>query len=120
MNNHETNPGSPAPFGFRFIAPLALGAMLNPINSTMLSTALVPIADSLHVGIARTGWLIAALYLTSAVAQPTMGRLADLIGPRRIYLVSLGLVAVAGFGRRHLCGVIDALVGQRTAFGASG
>ncbi|HXB66604.1 MAG TPA: isochorismatase family protein [Candidatus Acidoferrales bacterium] len=96
MNNPETNPGSPAPFGFRFIAPLALGAMLNPINSTMLSTALVPIADSLHVGIARTGWLIAVLYLTSAVAQPAMGRLADMLGPRRVYLVSLGLVAVAG------------------------
>ena len=36
-----------SPFGFTFIAPLALGATLNPINSTMLSTALVPIAESL-------------------------------------------------------------------------
>jgi nicotinamidase-related amidase len=85
-----------SPFGFTFIAPLALGATLNPINTTMLSTALVPIAESLHVGVAETGWLIAALYLTTAVAQPTMGRLVDLLGPRRIYLVSLFLVAAAG------------------------
>ena len=36
-----------SPFGFTFIAPLVLGSMLNPINSTMLATALVPIAESL-------------------------------------------------------------------------
>jgi MFS family permease len=84
------------PFGVTFMAPLALGAMLNPINSTMISTALVPIAESLHASVAGTGWLIAGLYLTSAVAQPTMGRLVDLFGPRRIYLMSLVLVVAAG------------------------
>jgi MFS family permease len=88
------------PFGFEFIAPLALGTMLNPINSSMLSTALVPIALSLHASVADTGWLIASLYLTSAVAQPTMGRLADLFGPRRVYLTAVIFVAVAGvFGQ---------------------
>ena len=85
-----------APFGFRFVTPLALGSTLNPINSTMISTALVPIAGDFHTSVAQTGWLIAGLYLTSAIAQPTMGRLADLCGPRRIYLMSLCLVALAG------------------------
>jgi nicotinamidase-related amidase/predicted MFS family arabinose efflux permease len=88
-----------SPFGFTFIAPLVLGSVLNPINSTMLATALVPIAESLGTGIAETGWLIAALYLTTAVAQPTLGRLVDLLGARRVFLASLGLVAAAG-----LCG----------------
>ena len=96
MTGNEGDKRSRSPFGFTFIAPLALGATLNPINTTMLSTALVPIAESLHVGVAKTGWLIAALYLTTAVAQPTMGRLVDLLGPRRIYLMSLFLVAAAG------------------------
>ena len=85
-----------APFGLRFIMPLALGATLNPINSTMIATALVPIAADFHASVAETGWLIAGLYLTSAVAQPTMGRLADLFGARRVYLGSLSLVALAG------------------------
>jgi predicted MFS family arabinose efflux permease len=87
---------SPAPFGFRFVAPLALGAVLNPINSTMIATALVPIASSLHVSVGATGWLVVALYLTSAVAQPSMGHLADRFGPRRIFLISLLFVAAAG------------------------
>jgi len=33
-----------------------------------LRPALVPIADSLHVSAAQSGWLIAGLYLTTAVA----------------------------------------------------
>ena len=88
--------GQQAHFGFRLIAPLALGSTLNPVNSTMISTALVPIAADFHASVAETGWLIAGLYLTSAVAQPTMGRLADLFGPRRVYLASLFLIAFAG------------------------
>ena len=83
-------------FGFRFVTPLALGSTLNPINSTMISTALAPIAVAFSATVAQTGWLIAGLYLTSAIAQPTMGRLADLFGARRIYLFSLVLVASAG------------------------
>ena len=83
-------------FGFRFVTPLGLGSTLNPVNSTMISTALVPIAGDFHATVAQTGWLIAGLYLASAVAQPTMGRLADLFGPRRVYLIALVLVALSG------------------------
>jgi MFS family permease len=113
---NDSDERSPAPFGFRYIAPLALGATLNPINSTMISTAIVPIADSLHASIAEAGWLIAVLYLTSAIAQPTMGRLVDLFGPRRIFLISLFLVAAAGvFGR--LASSLTALVMVRVLLG---
>jgi MFS family permease len=83
-------------FGFTFVAPLALGSCLNPINSTMIATALVPISHGLNVSAAEAGWLIAALYLASAIAQPTMGRLADLFGPRRVLLCALTLVALSG------------------------
>ena len=79
--SNDSGERSPAPFGFSYMAPLVLGATLNPINSTMISTAIVPIADSLHASIAEAGWLIAVLYLTSAIAQPTMGRLVDLFAP---------------------------------------
>jgi len=83
-------------FGFRLIAPLALGAMLNPVNSTMISTALTPIARDFHATVAQTSWLIGGLYITSAIAQPTMGRLADCLGARRVYLAGLYLIAIAG------------------------
>lgn len=92
----ESSPRHYAHFGFRFVTPLALGSTLNPINSTMISTAMVAIARDYHASVAQTGWLIAGLYLTSAIAQPTMGRLADLFGPRRVYLFSLCVVTLAG------------------------
>ncbi|MUZ75287.1 MFS transporter [Agrobacterium vitis] len=80
-NFRDKSTNSAAPFGFRFVVPLAFGSILNPVNSTMIATALVPIAVNFHASVAETGWLIAGLYLASAVAQPTMGRLADVFGP---------------------------------------
>ncbi|MCW2904976.1 MAG: major facilitator superfamily 1 [Streptosporangiaceae bacterium] len=83
-------------FGFRLIAPLVIGSLLNPINSTMISTALVPIGRDFHAGVMDTVWLIASLYLTSAVAQPVMGRIAGVLGARRVYLAGLVIVGLAG------------------------
>ena len=105
-----------AHFGPTFVVPLALGSMLNPINSTMISTALAPIAKDFEATATQTGWLIAGLYLTSAVAQPTMGRLADLFGPRRVYLFSLLIVALAGLGG-VFAPTLGALVAVRVLLG---
>ena len=99
-----------APFGARFVAPLALASTLNPINSSLVSTAIVPIAQDLGVSAADTAWLITGLYLASAVAQPTMGKLADLFGPRRVLMTALLVVAAAG-----LVGLVAASLGMLIA-----
>lgn len=83
-------------FGPRFVAPVLIGPVLNPINTTMISVALVPISRDLGIPTSRAIWLVAGLYLASAVAQPVMGRFADLLGPRRIYTAGLVGVLVAG------------------------
>ncbi|MGW7002201.1 MFS transporter [Streptomyces sp. NPDC054933] len=88
--------GDQAGFGPKFITPLLLGSVLNPINSTMIATALASIGSELRVGAAQTAWLVASLYLASAIGQPAMGRLADLLGPRRVFLAGLLLVCAAG------------------------
>ncbi|MEE4595859.1 MFS transporter [Streptomyces sp. DSM 41524] len=91
------DPAAPAdPFGPRLMAPLLIGSVLNPVNSTMIATGLVAIGHDFGVGAARTAWLVASLYLASAVAQPAMGRLADLFGPRRVFLSGLLVVCAAG------------------------
>lgn len=89
-------PGPARGFGARLMTPLLLGSLLNPVNSTMIATALVAIGRGFGVGAADTAWLVASLYLASAVAQPAMGRLADLLGPRRVFLAGLLIVATAG------------------------
>ncbi|AUA10448.1 Multidrug resistance protein stp [Streptomyces malaysiensis subsp. malaysiensis] len=93
----ETVGTAPAdPFGPRLMTPLLIGSVLNPVNSTMIATGLVAIGHDFGVGAAQTAWLVASLYLASAVAQPAMGRLADLLGPRRVFLWGLLLVCAAG------------------------
>jgi MFS family permease len=83
-------------FGGRFVAAICVGASLNPINSSIVAIALVSIGDAFDVGSDATSWLISALYVTTVIAQPTMGRLADRYGPRRIYLGGLCLLAAGG------------------------
>ncbi|MGF1432030.1 MFS transporter [Kitasatospora sp. LaBMicrA B282] len=84
------------PFAGRMMAPLLIGVALNPINSTMIATVLVAVGNAFGVGPARTAWLVAVLYLASAVGQPTMGKLADLLGPRKVFLAGLAVVVAAG------------------------
>jgi MFS family permease len=85
-----------SPFGARFMTPLLIGAALNPINSSLIATALVPLAGDMHVPAGRTDILIWSLYLTCAVAQPTLGRVSEEFGPRRVFLGGIILVLVAG------------------------
>ena len=80
----------------RLTLPLAVGSLLNPINSSMISVALVPIGLAFGASASQTVWLVTALYLTTAVAQPVVGRVVDLVGPRTPYLVGTALVGIAG------------------------
>jgi MFS family permease len=84
------------PFGWRFTAPLLLGSTLNPINSSLIATGLVGIGIDLHTSPGVTAVLVSVLYLCSAVMQPTMGKLSTLYGPRRIFLLGMGILFVGG------------------------
>ncbi|WP_423922421.1 MFS transporter [Frigoribacterium sp. 2-23] len=84
------------PFGPKFVVPLLFGPLLNPINTTMIAVALAPISHDLGIGAAQAIWLVAALYLASAIGQPTMGKLADRFGPKKIFVSGMVLVIVAG------------------------
>ncbi|SER81853.1 MFS transporter [Streptomyces qinglanensis] len=83
-------------FDRRLLAPMLLGSVLNPVNSTIISVALVPIGAALGAPPSQTAWLVSALYLATALGQPVVGRLIDLFGPRRLFLLSTALVGVAG------------------------
>jgi MFS family permease len=63
------------------VTPLVVGSALNPINSSVIATALVPIAAALQVPVGRTLILVSSLYLACAIAQPTAGKLAEEFGP---------------------------------------
>ncbi|WP_372564987.1 MFS transporter [Streptomyces aureus] len=107
-------------FAWPFTTPLYVGSALNPINSSIIATAMVPIAADLNVPVGATAVLVSSLYLASAVAQPTAGKLAEVLGPRRIFLSGIVLVLlgglVGGFGRNlAMLTVARVLIGVGTS-----
>jgi len=88
--------GSDNAFPWKFTLPLYIGSTLNPVNSSLIATALVPIAADLHVSVGVTAALVAAVYLASAIGQPVAGKLAEVFGPRRIFATGIIFILLAG------------------------
>ena len=83
-------------FDRTLLAPMIAGAVLNPVNSSILAVSLIPIGVAFGAPPAETSWLVSALYLATAVGQPVVGRLIDVHGPRRLFLAATTLVGAAG------------------------
>ncbi|WP_034648148.1 MFS transporter [Cellulomonas sp. HZM] len=75
---------------------MVLGSLLNPVNSSMLAVALVPIGIAFGAPPSATAWLVTALYLATSVGQPVVGRLVDTYGPRPLFLSGTAMVGVGG------------------------
>lgn len=84
------------PFPWQFTTPLFIGSALNPVNSSLIATALLQIAHGIGVPVGQTAALVSALYLATAIAQPTAGKAAEVLGPRRVFLAGIIMVGVGG------------------------
>lgn len=94
------HPKAPHPedrtFSVGFVTALMLGAALNPVNTSIIPTALAPISHDFGVAPGRAAVLVSVLYLACAVAQPTAGTLAEQLGPRRVFLTGSVIVLAGG------------------------
>ena len=113
-------------FPGKFVAPLYLGNSLNPINTTLLTTALVPIAHFMNISVAQVTILVTVLYLACTVAQPTAGKLSEVLGPRRVFLSGIIILflggLVGGFGQNLAMLIISRVligIGTSTAYPSS-
>lgn len=77
------------------ISAVALGTLLNPLNTTMISVALTRLQESFELTFADVSWLISTYYLASAIGQPVMGKWSDLFGRKRVFMMGLLLVTLA-------------------------
>src|SRR2546429_8517189 len=78
----------------RLVFAIVLGTLLNPLNSSMIAVALVTLHREFRVELGTSTWLISGFYLAGAVGQPLMGRLADILGSRRVFLIGLSVAGV--------------------------
>ncbi|NJC23639.1 MFS family permease [Arthrobacter pigmenti] len=69
---------------------------MSALNSSMIAVALVSFMVDFDSTAVAVSWLASAFYLTSAVAQPVLGRMADRFGARRVFLLGMGVVVISG------------------------
>jgi EmrB/QacA subfamily drug resistance transporter len=77
----------------RFLA-LALSIGSFTILQSLLVPVLPLIQADFHTDTAGVTWVITAWFISAAVATPILGRVGDLIGRRRTFLIALGAIAV--------------------------
>jgi EmrB/QacA subfamily drug resistance transporter len=86
-----------APIGLRrrraITAGLLLGMSLGALEATVVGTAMPTVVASLG-GLAHYSWVFSAYLLTSTASVPIWGRLSDLYGRRRMYLLGVTIFLV--------------------------
>ncbi|MBF6599798.1 MAG: MFS transporter [Dehalococcoidia bacterium] len=101
-----TTPAAVAPSGVALLLALsALGAVIAPLNSTMIAVALPEIRREFGLSHALAGWLISGYLIAMAVTQPVGGSLGDQVGRERVLrwglvgclVFSLGAMAAPTF-----------------------
>jgi MFS family permease len=93
VNAGKTAKAAPSPR--ILVAVLALAGITVSLQQTFVIPLLPQLPRLLDASPADTSWAITATLLAGAVAIPTVGRLADMWGKRRMLLVCLGML-VAG------------------------
>ena len=76
------------------IAVLAISGMAASLLQTLLVPLLGELPGILDASVDDVSWVITATLLASAVATPTLTRLADMFGKKRMMLVCLGLLLI--------------------------
>lgn len=88
------------------------GSFLAAMEATIVATAMPTVVDQFG-GLSRYSWVFSAYMLTSTVTTPVWGRIADVHGRRRPYLVAIGLFLLGSM----LCGAATSMT-QLIAFRA--
>jgi EmrB/QacA subfamily drug resistance transporter len=108
------------------LAAVAFGLFMIMLDNTVVFVALSAIQEDLHISTSGLEWVVNGYALTFAVLMLTGGKLADLLGRRRIFIIGLaiftasslacGLATGASFliGARIVQGVGSALMNPAT------
>lgn len=80
------------------IYSLLLGAILVPVNSTMIAVALSSISTYYDQSLANITWVVTIYLIVMAVTQPIAGKLGDIYGHRRMYLIGVMLFLIGSIG----------------------
>ncbi len=88
--HHSQGLTSDSPQNKRWLIMLAIfiATFMTSVEVTIVTTALPSIISELH-GLAYQSWIMSAYLLTTAMTTPIYGRLADMVGRRRLFLLGV-------------------------------
>jgi MFS family permease len=75
------------------IAGLMSGMFLAALDMTIVSTSIRTIADDLS-GLSVQAWVTTSYLITSTIATPLYGKLSDLYGRRRFFILAISLFVI--------------------------
>jgi EmrB/QacA subfamily drug resistance transporter len=115
MNNHII----PQYGGIKQVIAVSLGLFLVFLDSTIVNVSLPVIIKDYNIDLNLASWIINSFVLTLAIFLITLGKLADIFGRIRLFLVGVILFALSSF----LCGIapsIEILIASRVLQGIAG
>jgi EmrB/QacA subfamily drug resistance transporter len=85
------------------LAAVAVGLFMIMLDNTVVNVAVPSIQRDLGVGLSELQWIVTGYALSFAALMMTGGKLADLLGRRRIFVVGIFIFTVASL----FCGLAD-------------
>jgi EmrB/QacA subfamily drug resistance transporter len=98
---------------------MTLGFFMILLDTTIVNVAIPSIIDSLHASLDQILWVLNGYVLVYAVLLITSGRLGEMVGPRRMFMIGLVLFVLASAA----CGLAqtpDQLIAFRVIQGIGG
>jgi EmrB/QacA subfamily drug resistance transporter len=92
------SPRRDSPAGTEILLTIVLGAMLVPLNSTMIAVALPRLIADFGSTLSSVGWLVTGYLIAMASLQPVAGKLGDRLGRRTLVLAGLGWFGLSSLG----------------------
>jgi EmrB/QacA subfamily drug resistance transporter len=83
------------------LSAVSLGTFMSTLNASIVNISLPAIADDFEIGISEVEWVVVAFLLATGAFLLTFGRLGDIVGYKRVYMVGFIIFTLAG----ALCGL---------------
>lgn len=95
------------PHRWLILAAVLMGTLVGTLGGSMVNVALPAIMDGFGISVSSAVWVLSIYILLVAVLMPIFGRMGDMYGYKRIYLLGLLLFA----GASILAALVDSFPG---------
>ena len=84
-------------YAWRVFSVTTLGVILTAVNNSTLDVALPAVSRHFDATPSQASWILLSYMLVTTVLILAFGRLADLMGRRRLYIAGLAVFTIASF-----------------------